>query len=123
MLLKILLNHHNDIEKKISNAIKSGSNVIVIGPLTIKTHEGYLPLVPRRFFTTFKPEIFMLFEVPKTNSKTDDIFDWTQQEINRSYASMYAALGNSLLNIIPVGKGSVKDAIRECTRTIEYFVA
>jgi len=123
---------YRKIENHVSAALKAGSSVVLEGPLTLKTGEGYLPLVPKGFFESFKPEVFMLFEAPKPAAQRsgdggkggggESSIDWTQQEINRSYAAMYASLGNSLFNIITVGRGGVKSALRESTRLLETFL-
>ena len=115
---------YKSIENQISAALKSGVNVVVDGPLTLSTEEGYLPLMPKRFFESFKPEVFLVFEATRTEArKGGSGIDWTQQEMNRSYAAMYASLGGSLLKIIPIGRGGVKDALRDCTHMLEYFLA
>jgi adenylate kinase len=123
---------YRKIENQISAALKAGSSVVVEGPLTLKTGDGYLPLVPKGFFESFKPDVFILFEAAKGTAQTGSGgvvrkakpsgMDWTQQEINRSYAAMYASLGSSLFNIITVGRGGVKTALRECTRLMESFL-
>jgi adenylate kinase len=117
---KVLSSLFKKIESQASAALKSGISVVVEGPLTLKTEDGYLPLVPKGFFRSFSPDAFILFESPNTgkNSKIDFI----QQEVNRSYAAMYASLGGSALKIIPVGRGGVKNALKECTQVIDTFL-
>jgi len=113
-------NFYKGIESKISSALKVGFSIIVEGPLTLKTEDGYLPLVPKRFFESFSPDIFVLFEVPA--GKEANKVDMTQQEINRSYAAMYASLAGSPLKIIEVRKGGVKKAIKDFTNVIGSFL-
>jgi len=117
---KAVANLYRNIETRIAAALKRKSSVVVEGPLTLSTEDGYIPLLPKRFFESFKPDVFIVFE--SIDGKSPEI-DLMQQEINRAYAAMYAALGNSVLKIIKVGKGGVKGALRECTRIIEYFLA
>ena len=103
------------VEKDVSNSLKAGMNVVVEGPLTLKTAMGYIPLVPRDFFESFSPDVIILFELPP-NSPAG--IDWKQQEINRAYASMYASLTGAALKVIEVGRDRVKDAIRDSTRVM-----
>jgi adenylate kinase len=109
---------YKDIEKQASAGLKSGSNVIIEGPLTLKTEDGYLPLIPKRFFESFRPDVFILFESQERSTGIDML----QQEINRSYAAMYASLAGSLLRVISIKKGGVKDALRSTARLMENFV-
>jgi adenylate kinase len=111
---------YHGIEGEVSSRLKTGTNIIVDGPLTLKTEDGYLPLVPKEFFESFEPDVFVVFEVKKERSAPD--IDWTQQEVNRSYAEMYASLAGSPLKIIKVGKGEVKVALREFTKVMESFL-
>ncbi|RLI98567.1 MAG: hypothetical protein DRO99_00430 [Candidatus Aenigmatarchaeota archaeon] len=103
---------YKNVEREVSDALRSGLSVIVEGPITMKTENGYLPLVPKEFFEAFSPDVIMLFETP--HERGNSRIDWKQQHINRAYAAMYASLGGSLLKIIEVSKGEVKDALREC---------
>jgi len=49
--------------------------------------------------------------------------DPTQQQVNRAYAAMYASLGGSLLKIIEVGRGRVKDALKESSNVLLSVLA
>lgn len=108
---------YNKIEKHISAAIKANSSVVVEGPITVKTEDGYLPLFPKKFFESFTPDVFILFEA----AKGPDI-DLTQQEVNRSYAELYASSSESPLKIIKISSGSVKSALKEFTHVVESII-
>jgi hypothetical protein len=98
------------VERKATEALKKGYNVVIEGPLTKATSDGYQPLVPAKFFSSYQPAMIFLFEVPGGDRDTD----YLQQQINRSSASFHATLGGSLLKVISLGKGGVREAIHEC---------
>lgn len=116
--VKSVAGAYKKIENQISAALKSGSSVILECPITLKTIDGYLPLIPKRFFEAFRPDVFILFESKESSAGIDLL----QQEINRSYAAMYASLGGSLIRIITINKGGVKDALRSTARIMETFI-
>ena len=106
------------VEGKISDALKSGTSVVVEGPLTVNTPEGYFPLVPKEFFESFSPEVFVIFELPGKNTKVDIL----QQEVDRTYSEMYASLAGSPLKIIEVGSNDVKSAIKDFRKVMVSFL-
>ncbi len=105
---------YSKVERAASDAMKSGMSVVVEGPLTAKTENGYLPIVPRDFFDSFAPEIIILFEMPDGKD-----VDSLHQQINRAYAGTYASLAGCPLKIITVKKNGVKYALRDCTVVME----
>ena len=106
---------YKSVERQVSDALKSGMSVVLEGPLTLKTGNGYLPLVPSEFFESFAPEAIMLFEVQADKGQEADM---TQQQINRAYAAMHASLSGCSLKLVQIAKGRVKDSIKESTEVM-----
>jgi adenylate kinase len=112
------------LEKASIDALKSNSNVILAGRLTVPGRAGYVPLISERFFEKFRPDMILLFE--RDTSVSDEFLVRKrfgsregiegvaeQQQLNRSFASDYAARSGASVKIIKINEDLVKDTIRE----------
>ncbi len=116
---------HDEIEQAITGSRREGLNVIVNGNFTIKTDLGYVPLLIDGFFRGFKPDIIVILE-NRLNELVDNprkaLEIKEQQEIDRGYASRYAAMLGIPLKIIKVSKQNISHSIKEFSETLKYMI-
>jgi len=121
---KFCKNFYSKLEKILIRELKKGSNLIINGYFTIKTEQGYIPILPDNFFESFKPDVLILIEVlpsrPETYMMETEHMDWLQQEINRDYVSFYSAKSGAMVKVIKVKLGNIGGAIRETAGVIRF---
>jgi adenylate kinase len=117
-------NFRTKLEKALVQELKKGGNLIVNGFFTIKTEQGYVPLLPDDFFEAFRPDLLILIEVlpsrPETYMMQTEHMDWLQQEINRDYMSLYSAKSGAMLKVVNVRLGNIKGALKETADVIRF---
>ena len=124
-ILTIKDNINQGLEKAFAKKIKN--HLIVSGYLTIRTTKGYMPLFVDSVINKLKPDVIINLEIATPPSKhidthAENIRLARHQMTNRSIALSYAASAGCIVKTIIVQKNNIKGAIKELTKTLEFYL-
>ncbi len=117
---KIQKEFHTSLRTNIKALRSKKNHIIVNGYFTLKTPSGYMPLLSKTDIRFFKPDVIVIvdmdFESPvliKKLGKEKVRKLKYHQDINLNYAMGYSTLTKSVVNVVRVEYGNLKDALKE----------
>lgn len=115
------------LQEKAASRISDMGEVIVDTHASIRTPEGYFPGLPERVLTKLKPQAIVLIEADPdaiAKRRTEDTADRKRdldsseaiaehQDLNRSFATAYAAISGAAVHIIENRQGEIDQAVKD----------
>jgi len=114
------------LEKELVSELKGKKNHMILnGRLTLSTPYGLFPALSNEFFSVFKPDAIVVLEPspgdlvrnPKISLET-----LQHQEVERSYAAMYASISGSPLRVIIVEKNNIALAVSQLVKYLKTLL-
>lgn len=117
---KVQKDFHTNLRESIKSMKSKRDHAIVNGYFTLKTPNGYMPLLSKTDTRFFKPDIIVVIDMDlgsptliKRLGKEKIKKLKYHQDINLNYAMGYSTLTRSAINLVRVEYGNVKCALKE----------
>jgi adenylate kinase len=104
------------LEKTFVAALKKGGNIVVSSGITRSVPQGYMPVLTKDMADTIKPDLMIFMEVVPQNVQAymqHEHVDWSHQRFERQLAGLFSLQTGSVMKVVKIKSGQVKEALKE----------